>query len=251
MKKTILLTNDDGYLAQGIRHLKALFSSEYHVYIVAPDRERSAVSMGITINSPLRINRINEREFTIDGTPTDCINVALQQVIPQPPDFIVSGMNMGENLAEDVFYSGTVAAAYAGYLFNIPSLAVSLVGDKTQSDDDKRYNFEQGAAITADTLEKLMLLEKSDVVYNLNIPNPCSGKTVLTSLGKKQYQTSIEERIDPRGGSYYWLGTGSPNTDGSPGTDLRAIKNGDVSLSTLKYDLNCPQELQKLNEIFK
>ena len=243
--ETLLLTNDDGYLAEGIRSLKDHLSARYDVYIVAPDRERSGVSLSITINHPMRIFRVNDKEYVVDGTPTDCINIALQKIMPHWPDFIISGMNHGENLCEDVFFSGTVAGAYIGSLYGVPSMAVSLI----DANKDHRFDFVQSAQITESILKKLLPLKNTDVVYNLNIPSPNNGNILVTSLGFKRYKPSLVERIDPRGQPYFWLGTGNPSSDGAEGTDLWATSRGNISLSALKYDLNNTEEKNKLSKI--
>jgi 5'-nucleotidase len=245
--KTLLLTNDDGYLAEGIRNLKEYLSSRYDVYIVAPDRERSGISLSISINHPMRINRVNEKVYVVDGSPSDCVNIALQKVMPHWPDFIISGMNHGENLCEDVLFSGTVAGAYIGSLYGVPSMAVSLIDAK----ENKGYDFADGARITESVIEKLLPLKNTNVVYNLNIPTPNNGKILATSLGLKRYKPSLVERIDPRGRPYFWLGTGNPSSDGEKGSDLWAIGQGNISLSVLKYDLNNPEEMKKLAEIIE
>jgi 5'-nucleotidase len=250
--KTLLLTNDDGVLSPGLQHLKNFFSPGYDVYVVAPDRERSGISMCLTINQPLRLTRLGEKEFAVDGTPSDCINIALQSIMPKWPDFIISGMNEGENLCEDVFFSGTVAGAFIGHIYGIPSLAVSLVVDKTNTDTNdpqgKSPDFETGARITGQVLEKLLTLNNTNVVYNLNIPPNVSSKSKIkvTPLGLKRYKPSIVERVDPRGRKYYWIGTGTPVNTGDNGTDLHAVVNGDIALSILKYDLNDAEEMNKL-----
>ncbi len=246
--KTILLTNDDGYLSPGLQHLqKALADAfDWDIYTVAPDRERSAISMALTINDPLRLNQVGEKAFTVDGTPTDCVNIGLQRVLPKRPDFIVSGMNLGENLCEDVLFSGTVAAAFAGCMYGIPSLAVSMVGHKSLQEN--KYNFQEAATIAAQTMQKLVPITKDATIYNLNIPNPTNGKTIVTKLGEKRYQPSIIDGADPRGRKFYWIGTGFPTVKGEEGSDLWAVENGDVSLSILKYDLNDYEKMKKLSE---
>ena len=248
--KTLLLTNDDGILSTGLRHLKdflfSKYNNRYEIYVVAPDRERSGVSMSITINQPLRMNQMGEKEFAVDGTPVDCINIALQKIMPQWPDFIISGMNEGENLCEDVFFSGTVAAAYTGHLYGLPSLAVSLIQDKKTGE----FDFDTGTQITGQVLDKLLPLKNTAVVYNLNIPYHSSGKLIITSLGLKRYKPTIVEKIDPRRRKYFWIGTGEPQNTGEPGTDLQTIANGDISLSVLKYDLNEPGEMNQLIAVF-
>ena len=250
--KTILLTNDDGYLSPGIQRLKEYLTGghgkyEYDVYVVAPDRERSAISMKLTINEPLRLNQMGEKEFTVDGTPTDCVNIALQKVVPRQPDFLISGMNEGENLCEDVFFSGTVAGAFAGHIYGVPSLAVSLVADKTCPSGEK-FDYESGVRITGRVLDKLLPLKDTSIVYNMNIPVGNNGNVVVTSLGLKRYKPTLVERIDPRMRKYFWIGSGEPKSIGEEGTDLLAVSQGNISLSVLKYDLNAPTEMKKLAE---
>ncbi len=233
-------------MSEGIRQLKRCLCAGYDVYIVAPDRERSAISMSLTINHPLRLTRVEEKEFVIDGTPADCVNIALQKVMPHWPDFLISGMNEGENLCEDIFFSGTVAGAFTGHLYGIPAMAVSLIPD----DHNGSYDFAGGADIAANVLERLLPLDNTAVVYNLNIPPQHNGKVEITSIGLKRYQPTIEERTDPRNRKYFWIGSGNPTLQGEKGSDLEAIKRGDISLSVLKYDLNTPGELKKLHEVF-
>jgi 5'-nucleotidase len=256
--KTLLLTNDDGVLSPGLRHLGDFLSGRYDVYVVAPDRERSGISMCLTINQPLRLTQLGKNRYAVDGTPGDCVNIALQSIMPKWPDFIISGMNDGENLCEDVFFSGTVAGAFIGHIYGIPSLAVSLVEPKPDNHDSdsnrKRQtpDFETGARITEQVLEKLLPFNNTNVVYNLNIPPNagCNSKIVVTSLGLKRYKPTIVERVDPRGRKYYWIGTGTPVNTGDNGTDLHAVVNGDIALSILKYDLNNAEEMNKLVEAF-
>lgn len=243
--KTLLLTNDDGYLSAGLQHLKRILSENYDVYVVAPDRERSAISMSLTIHHPLRVRQMTEKEFAIDGTPADCVNIALQKIMSLPPDFIISGMNEGENICEDVFFSGTVAGAFTGHLYGIPSLAVSLIDDGAHIP----YLYEDGALVTDAVLNRLLPLKNHSIVYNLNIPSGHNGEIAVTSLGLKRYTPSIVERIDPRGRKYFWIGTGNPTLDGAEGTDLEAIKNKKISLSILKYDLNSGKDMQELDEV--
>lgn len=248
--KTLLLTNDDGFLSPGLRNLKNVLSERYNVYVVAPDRERSAISMSLTINNPLRLNQIGEKEFSLDGTPVDCINVALREVMNQPPDFIVSGMNEGENLCEDVYFSGTVAGAFAGHLYGIPSMAVSLIDSDSGPRDP--FNYQIGAYFTEKILEKLIPLQDNSVVYNLNIPPGANQESniIITFPGFKRYKPTVETRIDPRGRKYYWIGGGNPNSEGETGSDLHVIKSGHVSLSALKYRLFDEDELKKLEHLF-
>lgn len=246
--KTILLTNDDGVYSEGILRLKDYLEKTYTVYIVAPDRERSAISMALTLNHPLRIERLKERIFSTDGTPADCINVAIQKILPRRPDFIISGMNFGENLSEDIFFSGTVGAAFAGYLYGIPSMAISLIPERFQTHPGNDQ-LQHGVEITQKILAKLLFAKKIPVVFNVNIPVRNNGKILLTSLGNKRYKPEIIEKKDPRGKMYYWIGTGDPVYLGNKGTDIWAVRNGYISLSAIYYHLNrndIPEELEGL-----
>ncbi len=248
--KTILLTNDDGFYSQGISTLKGELEREHRVWVVAPDREKSAISMALTLNHPLRINQVEANVFAVNGTTSDCVNIALQKILPTRPDFVVSGMNLGENLSEDIFFSGTVGGAFSGHLYGIPSLAVSLVAGLGQY-QRQEFDFAAGARITARILERLLECSHDNVIYNLNIPFPTSGQIAVTTLGSKRYTPDIIERTDPRGRKYYWIGAGTPNYASAVGSDVWAVKNGAVSLSIIKYDLNSREELERLAAIFR
>jgi 5'-nucleotidase len=248
--KTILLTNDDGFYSKGITALRTALQKNYDVWTVAPDREQSAVSMALTLNRPLRIHAFEKQTYAVSGTTSDCVNIALQKILPGKPDFVVSGMNLGENLSEDVFFSGTVGGAFCGYLYGIPSLAVSLIaglGGQSQQE----FEFENGAEITVRILEKLLACDRENVVFNLNIPFPNNGAVAVTSLGSKRYTPDIIERTDPRGRKYYWTGTGTPNYDSAQGSDIWAVQNQWISLSVIKYDLNAQPETARLASAFE
>jgi len=248
--KTILLTNDDGFYSKGICALKTELEKKYRVWVVAPDREKSAISMALTLNHPLRINQIEENIFAVNGTTADCVNIALQKILPARPDFIVSGMNLGENLSEDIFFSGTVGGAFSGYLYGIPSLAVSLIAGLGQY-QKQEFACVPGAEITSKALQMLMTLPHNGVIYNLNIPFPNRGEIAVTTLGNKRYTPDIIERTDPRGGKYYWIGTGTPAYADREGTDVWAVKNEYISLSVIKYDLNSPEDHTRLTRAFQ
>lgn len=243
--KTILLTNDDGYFSPGIRALKEHLSGEYDVYLVAPDNERSAASMALTINRPLRIQKIAEKEYAVDGTPVDCVNVAIQRILPQRPDIVISGLNLGENLSDDIFFSGTVGAAYSGYLYDIPCLAVSLISDKSNLSQGE-HNIEDGAKITGKILREILTFPEIKVVYNVNIPYKNNGKVLVTAPGTKRYRPDIIENTDPRGQKYYWIGAGTLTSSGGEETDIWAVQNGFISLSPLKYDLTNREVMKQL-----
>lgn len=248
--KTILLTNDDGFYSPGLTALQAELEKRHRVWVVAPDREMSAISMALTLNRPLRVKRIAENVHAVSGTTSDCVNIALQKILPARPDFVVSGMNLGENLSEDVFFSGTVGGAFSGHLYGIPALAVSLIaglGDARQQE----FECEPGARVAARILDKLLDGPRDCAVYNVNIPFPNRGEVAVTALGSKRYTPDIVERIDPRGRPYYWIGTGMPSYDGGEGSDVWAVKNGYVSLSIIRYDLNAHAERQRLEQAFR
>ncbi len=247
--KTILLTNDDGFYSQGLTALQTELEKQYSVWVVAPDREMSAISMALTLNRPLRVKQIAEKVFAVNGTTSDCVNIAIQKILPRPPDIVVSGMNLGENLSEDVFFSGTVGGAFSGHLYGIPSLAISLIAGLGHS-QPQEFQFDLGARIASRILERLLSCLHGNVVYNLNIPFPNRGEITFTRLGSKHYTPDIIERIDPRGRPYYWIGTGAPSYAGSEGSDVWAVQNGFVSLSIIQYDLNSKEELQRLAAAF-
>jgi 5'-nucleotidase len=248
--KTILLTNDDGFYSKGLSFLKTILEKKYNVWVVAPDSEKSAISMALTLNQPLRVSQVEANVYAVNGTTADCVNIALQKILPQRPDFIVSGMNLGENLSEDVFFSGTVGGAFSGYLYGIPSLAVSLIAGLGQYQQHS-FEFDQGAAITAKVLEKLLAYDHDNVIYNMNIPSPNRGEIAVSSLGSKRYTPDIVERTDPRGRKYYWIGTGTPNYNCQEGSDIWAVQNQYISLSIIKYDLNSQPEMGRLASAFQ
>ncbi len=248
--KTILLTNDDGFRSPGLLKLRDLLKKKYEVFTIAPATEMSAVSMSLTLNRPLRVERIEENFFSLEGTPSDCVNIALRKLMTKMPDFVVSGMNHGENLSEDIIYSGTVGAATSGYFYGIPSLAVSLISDK-KSYSHGIYNLDGSTKITDRVLDELILRSKQlDGVFNLNIPFDNNGKIIVTTLGNKRYKPDIIEREDPRGRKYYWIGTGNPESSGEKGTDIWAVKNGYNSLTPLALNLGCFRSSVDLKGVF-
>lgn len=249
-KKKILLTNDDGYFSPGIKALQERLSRDYHVVTVAPDKEMSAVSMSLTLNHPLRMHAVDRDVYAVSGTTADCVNVALQKILADPPDFVVSGMNLGENLAEDVFFSGTVGGAFTGHLYDLPALAVSMLpvgGDP----HGQEFRFDSAAEVAARVLARLLDYDHhAAAIYNLNIPAGANGRVVVTRLGRKHYRPDVIERLDPRGRKYFWIGTGSPTSTGGEGTDIWAVAQGLVSLSVVSYEVSDPQETDRLRTLF-
>lgn len=231
-KKLILVSNDDGINAEGIKALARVLKRLGDVYVVAPDRERSAASHSLTFHRPLRVNKVSPGWYSVDGTPTDCISLAVNRILPRRPDIVVSGINRGGNLGEDVSYSGTVSAAMEGTLLGIPSIAVSLVGLKS-------FDFKSAAAFAA-KLTRFVFKHSlpPDTLLNVNVP---SVKTIkghrITVQGKRTFGDTIVEKIDPRGRKYYWIGGEIIKIEGGRGTDYHAIRRGYISITPLHLDM--------------
>lgn len=244
-KKLILVTNDDGVHSEGITSLATALSQVAKVVVVAPDRERNAASHALTLHKPLRVDEIRKDVYSVNGTPTDCVNLAVLNLLKSPPSLIVSGINKGGNLGDDVTYSGTVSAAIEGMLFGIPSVAISQVGDK-------EYHF-PSAATFATRLAGLILdrgLDK-DTLLNVNVPDLSSRaiKGILfTSLGKRLYEgNSVIEKTDPRGKKYYWIGVPGLKWADLGNTDNKAIEDGKISITPLHLNLTHYKVLEQLH----
>jgi 5'-nucleotidase len=237
----ILLTNDDGFYRETIQVLFRTLRTLGRTYIVAPDREKSACSLSVTLRQPLRVQHIKPRVWAVEGTPVDCIYFALQKFLPRRPDLIVSGMNPGPNLGQqDINYSGTVAGAIQGTFHGIPSLAVSLLPD-AEGRFDLKYAAGIVRTIAADILANGL---PPDTALNVNIP-PAPVKGVkITRLGWKFYDPEIIEKTDPRGSTYYWIGTGTPRRVGDAGTDVMAAHAGYISLTPLHTDMTAHHALR-------
>lgn len=249
-RPVILLTNDDGFYHETIQVLFRGLRSLGTTYIVAPDRERSACSLAVTLRRPLRAQLVKPRVWAVEGTPVDCIYFALQKFLPRRPDLIVSGMNPGPNLGQqDINYSGTVAGAIQGTFLNVPSVAVSLLRD-AEGRFDLRHAVGIVRAIAADVLAHGL---PTGTALNVNIPPPPVKGVKVTRLGWKFYDPEIIEKVDPRNSSYYWIGTGTPRRVGDAGTDVMAAHDGYVSLTPLHTDMTAPRALDsaKIRRIAK
>ncbi len=238
-KPLILVSNDDGISSEGIRFLEDAVAPLGDVYVVAPDQERSAASHALTIHKPLRITEKDPRHFALNGTPTDCINFALYVILPRKPDLIVSGINHGCNLADDVTYSGTVSAAFEGSILGTTSLAFSL-----ETPDDPSNPLQFGTAMHyARKIAALQLGNPSEtsVLLSVNIPDLPLEKVRgirVTHLGKRLInETNIIRKEDPRGRPYYWIGMGPKDYEPDISSDLHAIDHGYVSVTPLHLDL--------------
>ena len=232
MSTQILLTNDDGVRSEGIRVLGEALRAFGAVITVAPSLEVSAVSHGLTLNKPLRLERIASDVFSVDGTPTDCINVAMAEILSDKPDLVVSGINKGLNVGDDVTYSGTVAGALEGVLLGVPSLAVSL------EQAAEGFDFNQATKATvvvADAVLRQGLPPRT--LLNINVPEARVRGFRVTVQAKRSYAASVRESIDPRGCAYYWIGEGQYEWESNARSDYQAIKEGWVSITPLQPDL--------------
>ena len=235
----LLLTNDDGILAHGLQCLTEAAEPLGEVFVVAPDREQSATSHSLTLHHPVRPVRRGEQRWQVDGTPTDCVMLAVEALMPSRPDFVLSGINHGQNMGEDVLYSGTVAAAMEGLALGIPSIAISFAGGDLRA--DLTYLKEQVKVLTP-LLRHLTSLPSfpASTLLNVNLP-PVTADRVkgarLTRLGRRVYSNSITPMRDPWGREIYWIGGGEISWEGEPDSDFRAIEEGYVSVTPLHLDL--------------
>lgn len=242
-KKVILVSNDDGIRSAGILKLATALRRAGTVYIVAPDRERSAASHSLTLHRPLRVEEVGPRMYAVDGTPTDCVTLAVNRLLPERPDIVVSGINKGANLGEDVTYSGTVSAAMEGTLMGIPSIAISLAA---RSD----FDF-SGAARFAFRLVKHVFRKglPKDTLLNVNVPDIKNIKGYkVTKQGKRFFSDAIVEKVDPRGKKYYWIGGDMERWEGGEDTDFFAIHQGYISITPVHLDMTNYSSLDELRK---
>ena len=234
----IFVTNDDGIDAPGLKILAEALETLDEVYVVAPDRERSAVGMAITLHQPLRAKQVRTRAYAVDGTPVDCVDLALGTLLPEPPKLLVSGINQGQNLGADIHFSGTVGAAKKGTLSGIPSIAVSLAIEGVGEQSDFHY---KTAATIACRIAK-QVTEKgmpSHILLNVNVPN-CRLSEVkgikITRQDRGNYSINAVTRLDQGGRPYYWIGGERTQIDFGGDTDLHAIHNQRVSITPVQLD---------------
>jgi len=245
----ILVTNDDGVYADGIRSLVGALRDIGDVFVVAPNRQRSASGHSITMHEPLRAEKVdffgmNIPAWAINGTPSDCVKLGIEALIKEKPDLVFSGINRGSNLGTDVLYSGTVSAAIEGAMLGLPSIAISLA-----------YNNEWNYTCAANFSKKLAQqvytkILPVDTLINVNVPNnneKIQGVNI-TTLGIRKYKNSFIERIDPHGEAYYWMGGEISDEDNGEPTDIWSVQNNYISITPIHFDLTKFEYIKKLEE---
>ncbi len=242
----ILITNDDGIQAEGLQALRETLTDLGTLSVVAPSHERSATAQSLTLRQPIFCEKVGEREWAVEGTPTDAMILALNSLLAAPPDLVVSGINRGGNLGENVYYSGTVGAAMEATINHVPSFAISV------AHRGKSYEYSEAARFARD-LAQLILKEglPRGVLLNVNVPLPWSGEVRFTRQSQKVTRNLLQEGADPRGRTYYWLHE-QQLTDGiEPDTDYAAVYSGAVSITPLKLDRTHSTSLNHLSHWVK
>jgi 5'-nucleotidase len=244
----ILISNDDGYFAPGINVLATHLAKIADITVVAPERNRSGASNSLTLDRPLSIRKTSNNFYYVNGTPTDCVHIALTGLMDHMPDMVISGINDGANMGDDTIYSGTVAAAMEGFLLEIPSIAVSM-------SQHQATHFETAAKVTVELVEHYLKNKpKSSMLLNVNVPDvpyaEIQGKKV-TRLGKRHKAEPVSQLKTPRGETVYWVGAAGQPNDGGDGTDFHAVANNYVSISPIHVDLTRHAQLIELQEWLK
>ncbi len=248
MKPLILVTNDDGVHAPGLSALQRAMNDLGDVYVVAPDRERSAVSHALTLHRPLKAEELKEHVFSVNGTPTDCIALAVHKILPRKPDLVSSGINRGANLGDDVTYSGTVSAAMEGTILGVPSFAISLAGERP---------FLYDSAIPFALEVARYILDKQlpyDTLLNVNVPNiprEALKGIRITKQGKRIYDSAIQDIYSPWGEKHYWIGGGKPYWEHGEDVDMQSVMEGYVSVTPVHLHMTNYSALDMLRKTWK
>jgi 5'-nucleotidase len=235
----ILVSNDDGYFAPGIEHLVAALRPRAEVTVVAPERDRSGASNSLTLDRPLTVRRAPNGFLFVNGTPTDCVHLAVTGLLDDLPDLVISGINLGANMGDDTVYSGTVAAATEGYLLGIPSIAISLAS-KTG------VHFETAAAVALELLDRHAVAPLGPRLLNVNVPDVPRASLHgyrVTRLGRRHKAENVIKTRSPRGETVYWVGAAGAAADAGEGTDFHAVEQGYASVTPLQIDLTHRGEL--------
>jgi 5'-nucleotidase len=239
----ILISNDDGYQAPGIRCLAEALGRIAAVTVVAPDRDRSGASNSLTLDNPMRATRAEDGFVRVDGTPTDCVHLAITGLLEREPDMVVSGINAGANLGDDVLYSGTVAAAMEGRFLGLPAVAVSLASSQPE-------HYATAAQVAVELVERLKADPlPADTILNVNVPDlpwEALAGWQATRLGHRHKSEPVVKAHDPRGRAIYWVGPPGGEQDAGAGTDFYAVRNGYVSITPIQVDLTRYEALEKV-----
>ena len=244
----ILLSNDDGYFAPGLAALEQALAPLADITVVAPERDRSGASNSLTLDRPLMLRQAPSGFYYVNGTPTDCVHLAVTGMLDHLPDMVISGINHGANMGDDTIYSGTVAAATEGYLLGIPSIAVSLAGHNAQ-------HFATAARVVADLVRRIQAQPPTEpMLLNVNVPD-CTWDELdgikVTRLGKRHKAESVVKTTNPRGQTVYWVGAAGAAADAGENTDFFAVAQGQVSITPLQMDLTRYNQMDSVNTWLK
>lgn len=245
MPPIILVTNDDGVHSPGIIALFKAMKELGDAYIVAPDRERSAVGHALTLHRPLKVEELRENVYSVNGTPTDCVALGIHKILPKKPDLVASGINKGANLGDDITYSGTVSAAIEGTILGVPSFAISLAGEKP-------FHYEVASHFAIKIAH--YILDKClpyDTLLNVNVPNVHKNMIKgikITRQGKRIYDNAIQEIYSPWGDKHYWIGGGKPYWEHGEDMDIQAVLDGFVSVTPIHLDLTNYEAIEYLKK---
>lgn len=239
----ILISNDDGYFAPGLATLAAHLSTLGEVVVVAPERDRSGASNSLTLDRPLSVRQAASGFYYVNGTPTDCVHVAITGFLDFRPDIVVSGINHGPNMGDDTLYSGTVAAATEAFLLGIPAIAVSLAG--------KNHHFDTAGQVATDLVRRFQAQPFSrPMLLNVNVPDIPADQltgTEVTRLGRRHHAEPVVRAHNPRGEAVYWVGPVGPEQDAGNGTDFHAIRQQRISITPLMIDLTARDQLDEIH----
>jgi 5'-nucleotidase len=238
----ILLSNDDGYFAPGLEHLATALTPHAEITVVAPERDRSGASNSLTLDRPLSVRRAPNGFLFVNGTPTDCVHLAVTGLLDKLPDIVISGINLGANMGDDTIYSGTVAAATEGYLLGIPSIAISLASKAGA-------HFDTAAQVAVDLVQRHTRANAGPWLLNVNVPDIPSRElkgVTITRLGRRHRAEDVIRTQSPRGETIYWVGAAGAAADAGEGTDFHAVEEGFVSVTPLQIDLTNRDQMPEL-----
>jgi len=242
----ILISNDDGYFAPGIEHLAAALRERAEITVVAPERDRSGASNSLTLDRPLTVRRAPNGFLFVNGTPTDCVHLAVTGLLDQLPDLVISGINRGANMGDDTIYSGTVAAATEGFLLGIPSIAISLASKEAA-------HFETAATVALELFDCHERQALGARLLNVNVPDMPRAMLKgyrVTRLGRRHKAENVVKTVNPRGETVYWVGAAGAAADAGEGTDFHAVEQGFASVTPLQIDLTNHDEMARVREWF-